>query len=400
MSFPLKKHPGIIITAIVIALLLAWGFQPKEVQVETIQPKQAPLTVSIQEDGRTRIIDRYPISAPVNGMTCRMHLKVGTEVKQDEILLEIRPLPSAILDSRSRAQAQQSVSAAQASLQAAKQQQAALQATALQAELEVKRFQPMLSKGLISKDVFDKAQTQSQAANANLKTAEYQVKVAEHELEAAQVMLKYSSGETGSEQLELVKVKSPIDGRILKVNRQCDGPVSVGESMLEIGDPKQLEIEVDVLSADAVKIKPGMKVLFDRWGGDKPLEGEVRLIEPVGFTKVSALGVEEQRVWVIADFTSAPELWQRLGDAYRVEAEFVLWHEEEVLQIPSSAAFRYQGGWAVFTDENGTAKRKTIEIGKRNGLQIQVLSGLSETDSVINNPNETVEDGVKINSGK
>lgn len=400
MSFPLKKHPGIIITAIVIALLLAWGFQPKEVQVETIQPKQAPLTVSIQEDGRTRIIDRYPISAPVNGMTCRMHLKVGTEVKQDETLLEIRPLPSAILDSRSRAQAQQSVSAAQASLQAAKQQQAALQATALQAELEVKRFQPMLSKGLISKDVFDKAQTQSQAANANLKTAEYQVKVAEHELEAAQVMLKYSSGETGSEQLELVKVKSPIDGRILKVNRQCDGPVSVGESMLEIGDPKQLEIEVDVLSADAVKIKPGMKVLFDRWGGDKPLEGEVRLIEPVGFTKVSALGVEEQRVWVIADFTSAPELWQRLGDAYRVEAEFVLWHEEEVLQIPSSAAFRYQGGWAVFTDENGTAKRKTIEIGKRNGLQIQVLSGLSETDSVINNPNETVEDGVKINSGK
>lgn len=400
MSFPLKKHPGIIITAIVIALLLAWGFQPKEVQVETIQPKQAPLTVSIQEDGRTRIIDRYPISAPVNGMTCRMHLKVGTEVKQDEILLEIRPLPSAILDSRSRAQAQQSVSAAQASLQAAKQQQAALQATALQAELEVKRFQPMLSKGLISKDVFDKAQTQSQAANANLKTAEYQVKVAEHELEAAQVMLKYSSGETGSEQLELVKVKSPIDGRILKVNRQCDGPVSVGESMLEIGDPKQLEIEVDVLSADAVKIKPGMKVLFDRWGGDKPLEGEVRLIEPVGFTKVSALGVEEQRVWVIADFTSAPELWQSLGDAYRVEAEFVLWHEEEVLQIPSSAAFRYQGGWAVFTDENGTAKRKTIEIGKRNGLQIQVLSGLSETDSVINNPNETVEDGVKINSGK
>ena len=400
MNFPLKKHPGIIITAIVIALLLAWGFQPKEVQVETIQPKQAPLTVSIQEDGRTRIIDRYPISAPVNGMTCRMHLKVGTEVKQDEILLEIRPLPSAILDSRSRAQAQQSVSAAQASLQAAKQQQAALQATALQAELEVKRFQPMLSKGLISKDVFDKAQTQSQAANANLKTAEYQVKVAEHELEAAQVMLKYSSGETGSEQLELVKVKSPIDGRILKVNRQCDGPVSVGESMLEIGDPKQLEIEVDVLSADAVKIKPGMKVLFDRWGGDKPLEGEVRLIEPVGFTKVSALGVEEQRVWVIADFTSAPELWQSLGDAYRVEAEFVLWHEEEVLQIPSSAAFRYQGGWAVFTDENGTAKRKTIEIGKRNGLQIQVLSGLSETDSVINNPNETVEDGVKINSGK
>ena len=158
-------------------------------------------------------------------------------------------------------------------------------------------------------------------------------------------MLDYTSG-GGGELAERVSVRSPITGRILKVDHECEGPVRTGDALLEVGDPTVLEVEVDVLSADAVKIKPGMNVLFDRWGGEQPLQGIVRIVEPVGFTKISALGVEEQRVLVISDFTSPAGQWQRLGDGYRVEARFILWHEENVLQVPASSLFRYGNGWA------------------------------------------------------
>jgi len=396
MNF-VKKQFGKILTLVVILALLVYGFMPPKVAVEIIHPKTAPLTVSIKEDGRTRIIDRYLIAAPVSGMTCKMHLNVGEKVKKDATLLDITPRHSAMLDARSRAQAQQNIAAAQASLKAAEQQKSALNATTRQAQLEVKRFQPLLSKGLISNDIYDKAVTQWQTQQANLKTASFQVDVAQHELEAAQAMLNDSDHpSTRIAPQHSVAVTSPIDGQILKVSRQCQGPVTVGESLLEVGDPSQLEVEVDVLSADAVKIKPGMKVHFDRWGGEGRLEGVVRLVEPVGFTKVSALGVEEQRVWIISDFTSPPERWQTLGDAYRVEAEFVLWHEEDVLQIPASALFRYQNGWAVFVSQNQVAKRRVVSIGKRNGLQIQVLDGLQPADSVIDNPNERIEEGTLL----
>jgi HlyD family secretion protein len=166
--------------------------------------------------------------------------------------------------------------------------------------------------------------------------------------------------------------------------------------LLEVGDPTSLEIEVDVLSADAVKIKPGMKVFFDRWGGRNSLEGQVRVIEPIGFTKISALGVEEQRVFIISDFTSPAEQWQRLGDGYRVEASFVLWHEEDVLQVPASSLFRYNNGWALFVIEDDHAKRREVTIGQRNGLQAQILEGLAAGERVINHPSEAVEDNISI----
>jgi len=396
----LVKHPAILVGAVVLTLLLVWGFWPKAILVDTVETKLAPLTVSIEEDGKTRVIDRYIISAPVNGMTCKMHLKVGQAVEQGKTLLSISPLPSPVLDARSRAEAEQKVASARAAVSSAKQQANAAQATAMQARLEVKRYQPLLEKGLISQDVYDKAETASLSADANLRSAQFQVDVANHELQAALTSLEYSSGESyaanASGELEQVAVKSPVNGKILKVSRDCKGPVNVGESLLEVGDPNALEIEVDVLSADAVKIKPGMLVRFKRWGGDDILEGHVRLIEPVGFTKTSALGVEEQRVWIISDFTSPIDQWSSLGDGYRVEAEFILWHDDSVLQVPSSAVFRYQEGWAAFTAENDTAQIQQVEIGKRNGLTVQIISGLVEGQMVINHPNESIEEGTKI----
>ncbi|MDX1347094.1 MAG: efflux RND transporter periplasmic adaptor subunit [Thiomicrorhabdus chilensis] len=393
---PLRNHPGILAVAILVIAFLTWGFWPQPVLVETTQVKRAPLTVTIEEEGRTRVIDRYVISSPVNGMTCRMHLKVGDEVTQGQTLLGITPLQSQVLDPRSRAQAQAQVSAARSALQAAKQQALSAQAAAQLAKDKFKRYQPLIDKGLVSQETFDQAKTESLTANATKRSADFRVEVANYELQAALTTLEYSAAQPSDITVERVPVTSPINGRILKVARKCEGPVTTGESLLEVGDPSALEIEVDVLSADAVKIKPGMRVILDRWGGQQPLEGLVRNIEPVGFTKVSALGVEEQRVLVISDFTSPTEQWERLGDGYRVEAKFVLWHQDKVLQVPSSALFRYQNGWAVFTIENERAKLQTVTLGQRNGLNAQILSGLKEGDKIINHPSDTVEDGVGL----
>ncbi|BCN93167.1 membrane protein [Thiomicrorhabdus immobilis] len=396
MRFPLQSHPGILIVGLVITGLLVWGFWPKPVMVETTQVHRAPLTVGIEEDGRTRVIDRYVILAPVNGMTCQMKLHVGDTVTQGENLLGITPLRSQVLDSRSRAQAEAQVSAAKSAVQAAQAQANSAKAAAQLAQEKFQRYQPLLSKGLISQETHDEAKTASLTANANMRSANFAVEVAKYELQAAMTTLQFSAIQPDKQQQERVAVNSPITGKILKVERKCEGPVMTGEALLEVGDPTALEVEVDVLSADAVRIKPGMKVLFDRWGGDHPLEGVVRLIEPVGFTKISALGVEEQRVWVISNFTSPSEEWQRLGDGYRVDAKFVLWHEDDVLQVPSSALFRYQDGWAVFSIEDNVAKRKPVKIGQRNGLSVQILSGLVEGEKLINHPSDAVDDGVKV----
>ena len=395
MHNPLRQHPAITVIAVLITLLLVWGFWPQPVLIEAIKVKRAPLTLSIEEEGRTRVIDRYIISAPVDGVACRMQLHVGDPVKQGQVLLSITPLESQVLDPRSRAQAKAKVAAAESALRAAKEQARAATAAAQFAATELKRLRPLVKKELISREAFDKAATEAQTSTASKRSADFNVEVARYELKAAQTVLEYSAG-TSHEPAERVPVSSPITGKILKVARECEGPVRTGEPLLEVGDPSALEVEVDVLSADAVKIKPGMKVLFDRWGGEQPLEGIVRIIEPVGFTKISALGVEEQRVLIISDFTSAADLWQRLGDGYRVEAQFIIWHEENVLQVPASSLFRFQQGWAVFVTEGNHAKRRVVKVGKRNGLIAQILDGVNEGETVINHPSDEVEDGRKV----
>jgi len=395
MRIALRKHPVIATTAILIAVLLAWGFRAQPVLVETIVVKRGSLTIAIEEEGRTRVIDRYIISAPVDGVACRMHLKVGDDVEQDQVLLGITPLASKVLDPRSRAQAQAKVAAAKSTLHSAEEQAHAADAAAKLANNELKRLSPLLDKGLISREAFDKASAEAKTSMANKRSTDFNIEVARYELQAAETVLEYTAG-TNGEPAERVPVLSPITGKILKVKRQCKGPVRTGEALVEVGDPTALEVEVDVLSADAVKIKPDMKVLFDRWGGKQLLEGTVRVVEPIGFTKISALGVEEQRVLIISDFTSPQELWQRVGDGYRVEARFILWQENNVLQVPASSLFRYKDGWAAFVVENGQAKRREVSVGQRNGLTAQILNGVNEGETVINHPSDAVENERKV----
>ncbi|MBI1425037.1 MAG: efflux RND transporter periplasmic adaptor subunit [Gammaproteobacteria bacterium] len=389
----LRKHPVITITSLVIIGLLIAGFWPQPVLVEAELARQAPMTVTIEEEGRTRIIDRYVISAPVDGVACRVQLDIGDPVKQGEMLLSVSPLKSPVLDQRSQAQAQARVAAAESSLRAAKEQATAATAAAQLAVTEQARLQPLLDKKLVARDVYDKAVTAVQTTAASKRSADFNVEVARYELEAARTMLHYADTKG---QTERIPVYSPINGRILKVAHECEGPVRTGDPLLEVGDPDALEVVVDVLSADAVKIKPGMQVLFDRWGGEGTLEGVVRTVEPVGFTKISALGVEEQRVLVVSDFTSPHEKWQRLGDGYRVEARFVLWHEDSVLQVPASSLFRYNDGWALFVIDDGRARRREVKVGQRNGLTAQIEAGIKQGEQVINHPSDEVEDGKRV----
>lgn len=395
MRIALRQHPVIAITAVLIIALLVWGFQTQPVLVETVIVKYAPLTITIEEEGRTRVIDRYIISAPVDGVACRLNLNVGDTVEQGQMLLGITPLESQVLDPRSRAQAQAKVSAAKSTLRAAEEQARAAAAAANLASNELKRLSPLLDKGLISREAFDKATTEAKTSAATKRSSDFNVDVARYELQAAQTVFDYTAGNS-NEPAERVPVLSPITGKVLKIARQCEGPVRTGEALLEVGDPSALEVEVDVLSADAVKIKQGMQVLFDRWGGEHPLKGTVRIIEPVGFTKISALGVEEQRVLIISDFTSSHDLWQRIGDGYRVEAKFILWQEKDVLQIPASSLFRYRDGWAVFIAKDGYAQRREVSIGQRNGLTAQILEGIEAGELVINHPSDDVEHDSKV----
>ena len=392
MPLPLRTHPAITVIVVLIIGLLVWGFWPQPVLVEAIAVKRAPLTVTIEEEGRTRVVDRYVVSAPVDGVTCRVDLNVGDSVEQGKVLLTITPLESQVLDPRSRAEARARVSSAGSALHAAEEQAVAAAAAEQLAAAELKRVRPLKDKGVISYGAFDEAVTEAKTTAAAKRSADFNVEVAEYELQAARSVLDYTAGNNG-EPAERVPVRSPITGRILKVEHECEGPVRTGDALLEVGDPAVLEIEVDVLSADAVKIKPGMDVLFDRWGGDQPLQGIVRVVEPVGFTKFSALGVEEQRVLVISDFTSPAEQWQRLGDGYRVEARFILWHEDDVLQVPASSLFRYHNGWGIFVIEGRHATRREVDVGQRNGLIAQILNGVKQGEMVIKHPSDEVEDG-------
>lgn len=395
MLTTLKTHPFIAAIAVLVIGLLVWGFWPQPVLVEAVKVKRAPLKVTIEEEGRTRVIDRYIISAPVDGVTCRVELNVGDPVEQGEVLLGITPLESAVLDPRSRARAKAQVAAAESALQAA---QAKARTAAAEQELaaaELRRLERLLDKGLVSRDTYDKAVAQAKTTASAKRSADFSVDVARYELAAARTALEYSAGDD-DEPAERVPIRSPITGKILKVYHECKGPVRTGEPLLEVGDPSRLEVEVDVLSIDAVKIKPGMNVLFDRWGGERPLEGIVRTVEPVGFTKVSALGVEEQRVLVISDFTSPKEQWQRLGDGYRVEGQFILWDKQDVLQVPASSVFRYNDGWALFVIDGGYAARREVRIGQRTGLVAQILEGVKEGELVVNHPSDDIEDGSRI----
>lgn len=388
----------LLLGAVGVVALVVWGFTPRPPLVDIALAARAPLQVTIEEEGRTRVRDRFVVSAPVPGFKHRLELEVGDAVQAGQVLAVIEPLRSAALDPRSRAEAQARVAAAQAALQQAEAAVRAAEADAALAEAELERVRRLAEQGATTRARLDEAEARARATAASRRSAEFGVEVARHQLEAARATLAYAAEDGGEGGAEAVPVTSPVAGRVLKLVQESEGVVAAGAPLVEVGDPSALEVEVEVLSSDAVRLGPDTRVLLERWGGDAPLEGRVSRVEPVGFTKVSALGVEEQRVLVIVDITSPPGSWRRLGDGYRVEAVFVLWEGQDVLQVPQSALFpTIDGRWGAFViGPEQTVERRVLAVGQRNGLQAQVLDGLAAGERVVTHPPEALADGGRV----
>jgi HlyD family secretion protein len=395
---PLRKHPGLIFGSLIILVLTGIGFVPRPVLVDIVTVKRSPLRVTIEEEGKTRVIDHYLLSAPVDGYLRRINLHVGDPVSRGQTIGSLEPLRPAVLDTRARAEAEARIAAATAALKAAEQEVSAADADAGYAADELGRIRQLHESGAVSLDKLQQAEADARRTLARLESARFAVQIAQYEKIAAEASLKYSVVATADEQSETVTLSSPVDGSVLKIHHQSEGVVYKGEPLVDLGDPHSLEIVVEVLSRDAVRITEGMRVLLTRWGGDGTLQGSVRTIEPTGFTKISALGVEEQRVQVIVDIDSAPQLWERLGDGYRVETAFILWEEPEVLQIPTSAMFRQGDGWAVYVVTNKRAETRNVEPGQRGGIYTQILSGLDVGVQIINHPGDNLEAGSRVRS--
>ena len=394
MQLRAKIGMGVVVTLVAAGLVL--GFMPRAVPVDIATVTRAPLTVTVEEEGKTQVRERYQVAAPVAGYVRRIDLKVGDAIANGQVLAVIEPARSVALDPRTRAQAQAQASAAQAALAVTQQNARAATAAAELAQQERIRAESLQQSNFLSAQALDTARSAETRARAVQQASGNAVKVARFELDMARAAIASAARLQAGGATEQFLVRAPVASRVLKLLHESEGPVAAGQPLLEIGDPESLEVEVEVLSTYAVKIAPGSKVILDRWGGEQPVQGTVRVVEPSGFTKVSALGVEEQRVRVIVDITSPREAWQRLGDGYRVEARFVLWEGTDVLQLPTSALFRNGEGWAVFAVEGGRARLTRVETGQRAGLATQVLSGLGADVQVVSHPDDTISDGTRV----
>jgi len=404
-----KRWLWVIALALVAAAGIFLGFREQPVPVETVAVKTAPLRVTVEEEGKTRLRTRYVIYAPVAGYMRRLKWRVGDEVRAGETITVLEPPRPAVLDARTLDQNKARVAAAEAALVAAEMRVRTLeeQVNAAIADRDYwhaqrERERALSKSGDIPAARLDRtladvkrADAAVSAAQRSVATARADVKTAQAEVAAAQTALRQTAAPSTG---ELIPVRAPTGGRVIQLMRESEGMVAPADPLMEIGNARAIEVVVEVLSPDAVKIAPGTRVVLERWGGPRPLEARVRLIEPGGFTKISALGVEEQRVRVVADITSSIDDWQRLGDGYRVEASFILWEGERVLQVPANALFRVNGSWSAFAVENGFARRRQVEIGHRSGIAVEVTSGLREGEIVIAHPDETVSDGKPVKS--
>ncbi|MDA8431739.1 MAG: efflux RND transporter periplasmic adaptor subunit [Nitrospiraceae bacterium] len=382
--------------AAVVVFSIMYGFMPKPAVVDIVKAAKGPMTVTVEEEGKTRVKDRYVISAPVAGFLRRIDLDVGDPVKKGQVVADLESQKAPVLDPRSRAAAEASVSAAGAMLAAAEETVSARTAAADYAKANAARSRKLFESGYISRDAMDQSESEAKRTAADLLAAEAAAKSARFELAKARSALGYSAAEQTVNRGKIVPVRAPAPGCVLKIYHESEGSVNAGDPLIDIGDPAGLEVKVEVLSEDAVRIKPGMTVLFERWGGEGNLLGKVRTVEPAGFTKISSLGVEEQRTLVIADITAPPESWQKLGDGYRVDARFVIWEGKDVLQVPAAALFRKGDGWDVFIVRGGKARLQPVQLGHRTGLAAEIVSGLAAGDQVIAHPDDSVRDGSRV----
>lgn len=388
----------IIWTLVIVGILIAavMAFVPDPVEVETAKVLEGTLRVSVQEDGKTRIREKYVVSSPVAGRLSRIELKPGDEICGDGTMVAlIMPADPTMLDARSQARAEAHVEQAQASLNRSRANSEQMQVNFELSETKYERAKKLMESKAISQNEYDSARSEFLANSQAVRTTKFDSEIAEFELKMAEAAVLQFSDDEGPN-VEPFEVTAPISGKVLRVFQESATVVAVGTPLMEIGDPQNLEIEIDVLSTDAVRIQPFAELTVEHWGGGEPLLGNVRTIEPAAFTKVSSLGVEEQRVNVIADFREPQERLLTLGDGYRVEARVTINELKNVRMIPNSALFRHQREWHVFTILDEVAQMQPVEVGEKNETHTQVVSGLSQGDEVIVYPSDQIRAGVKV----
>ncbi len=367
-----------------IGLLVA-GLWPKPLKVETTRVTTGPLRVTINDEGKTRIKQRYLVTAPVTGYLRRLPWKAGAEVAGIEtVVAVIEPLPPALLDARTRtlAEARREVAVAQLARASEAHKFAAS---------ELRRFEKLQADKVVSPQEFDSVQSRESATARELAVAESALRQAEAEL------VEFNTPSGGTNTLRVpIEVKAPVTGRVLRVFEESARVVPAGTPLVELGDPADLEAVIEVLSRDGVALAPGTKVELEHWGGPQPLRGQVRLVEPAAFTKVSALGVEEQRVNAVVELLTPAGDRASLGDNFRVEGRIILWEEPRALKVPSGVLFRRGAEWAAFVLAGEQVQLRPVKTGRNSSTEMQILSGLKEGDTVILYPGDRLQDGQRV----
>jgi HlyD family secretion protein len=384
----------IALVIVVLGAIVWWVFTPAAVPADFAEVERGDLQVTVNEEGRTRVRDRFVVSAPLPGRMQRIELEPGDPVVAGKtIVARFLPTDPALLDVRTRAELQARVRTAESALGGARADRERVRAELAFAQAELKRSRSLVEEKVIAPRELEAAERQAEALTRALQSAEFAVSAAEHQLELARASLIQTRGAGRAAPIPLY---SPVDGVVLRRLQESEAVVPTGQPLLEIGDLDDLEIVSDLLSSAAVQVAPGQKVLIEQWGGDHALQGRVRLVEPSGFTKISALGVEEQRVNAIVDFVDPPEQRPNIGDGYRVEVRVIVSARDDVLKVPTSSLFRHEGAWAVYVVENGRAVRRVVQTGERNGLEAEITGGLSGAERIIVFPSDAVTDGVKV----
>lgn len=398
-----SKHVRFLLWAVIGMVLLSvltYLFRPRAIIVDIAQVVKADLQEIITDEAKTRVHDVYTLSAPVTGHLRRIEAEVGDQVERlTTIVAEIEPIDPDFLDPRSEAQAKADIKTAESALTLAQAEVNQSQAELDFALAEFNRMRELRVSNNVSARELDNSERTYKTALAALATTQAGLQMRVYELERSKaLMLSPSTTQTQHGNCQCVNITAPVSGRILKVLNKSEGVVIAGTALLEIGNPKDLEIVVELLSFDAVKVEPGQVVNIKNWGGSQPLTGRVNRIEPIGFMKVSALGIEEQRVNVVVDITSEYNRWARLGHGYQVDVEIVLWNGSDVLTVPVTALFREQDKWAIFVVREKTAHKQIISIGHKNAFNVEVISGLNESDWYVSHPNNQITDNVKVSS--
>ncbi len=376
--------------ALLLVLVVVWSMRPSPLEVEVAAIDSGPLRVTIDEEGVTRLADRYRIAAPVAGRLLRIALREGDAVRAGQPVARIVPNP---LDPRTLEAARARIAAAEAALrQSTARADQAREATE-QAERELPRRRTLAAAGAISRESLEQLELATAARRHDQESARAVREAAAADVRAARAALLDASVGVGPAAAGLVEVRAPVSGRVLRIAEASERAVAPGEPLIDVGGSRTLEVAVDVLTTDAVRIRPGTPLLIDDWGGGQTLQGRVRSIEPEAFTRISALGVEEQRVKVIGDLLSVPPA---LGVGYRVEARFVVWSSPEVVRVPVGALFRAGGDWKTFVVEGGRARLRQVRVGARGEEMAQVLGGLRPGEAVVLYPSDKLEAGSRI----